>query len=109
MRGISLEEELEDLLRLAKRLLNEGSVHPVSQKNSEEKLDSESPDQIALQAEELRRGKQKRAAVLSVLKAGSVFTLFLSLAFQHNTVLFISAALLGCTGLGAATYLEKER
>ena len=106
---MAIEEELENLLRFARTLLDKASTQSHSGMKVAEGIEADNLDKIALQAEELGRVKRTRAAFLSVLKTGAVFTLFLSLVLQNNFILFLSTAILGSVALGVATYLERER
>ena len=65
-------------------------------------------DEIALKAEDLRRRKKKKTAILSVTRAGSILLLFLALGLlQHDVPLYLLVVFIDCIVLGVSTFLER--
>ena len=95
------EEELQELLRIAANLLNEVDTKP---QDSGIGLF----DEISLKAEELRRQRKKKNAILSATRAGSIFMLVLALGLlRHDFPLYLFVISVACIILGASTFLER--
>ena len=64
--------------------------------------------EVKLRAESLRNRKRKRAALLSVMRAGSTLMLFLSFGLlQSDFSLYLFSIVVGCFVLGLSAFLER--
>ena len=64
--------------------------------------------EVKLRAESLRNRKRRRAALLSVMRAGSTLMLFLSFGLlQSDFPLYLFSIVIGCFVLGLSAFLER--
>jgi hypothetical protein len=64
--------------------------------------------EVKLRAESLRNRKRRRAALLSVMRAGSTLMLFLSFGLlQSDFSLYLFSIVIGCSVLGLSAFLER--
>ena len=64
--------------------------------------------EVKLRAESLRNRKRKKAALLSVMRAGSTLMLFLSFGLlQSDFSLYLFSIVVGCFVLGLSAFLER--
>jgi hypothetical protein len=95
------DEELHELLRIAASLLGEVDTKP-------EDSDARLFDEIILKAEELRRQRKKKTAILSATRAGSIFLLVLAVGLLRNDLhLYLFVISVACIILGVSTFLER--
>lgn len=116
----SSDEELQELFRLATDLVEE--EHPkiaseVKTAEAETSGSSKPLNEISPRAEDLRRKRGKKSAILSVTRAGSVLMLFVALGLlQHDpplyvffvTVAYIFFVTVACIVLGISTFSQRK-
>ncbi len=65
-------------------------------------------DEVRLKAEIIRKKKQRKTTLLSVMRASSTLMLFLSLGLlQYNFPLYLFTLMVGCIILGLSTFMER--
>lgn len=107
----SSEGELEELFKHASGLLGDEKAKIAFEVRTIQRERGEGSrllDEISLKAEDLRRKRRKRSAILSVSRAGAILMLFLALGLlQHDLLLYLFFVFVGCIVLGVSTFLER--
>ncbi len=116
----SSDEELQELFRLATNLVEEEHPKITSEAIVAEAETGESSrplNEIRPRAEDLRRKRGMKTAILTVTRAGSILMLFLALGLLQQdpplyvffvTVAYIFFVIVACLVLGISTFSERR-